>query len=96
MLKLTVKSKDTAGEIHAALKDDGIHGALKEADFERMEKLQVVDELETLQEVENSLRIKLKASQKEIRLLKDLLACNNTNALEVASHKVQNKTSSQF
>lgn len=61
---------------------------MREADFERLEKLQVIEELEALKEAENSLRVKLKINQREIRSLKEALAVSSASAAGKASIQV--------
>ncbi|GMH42030.1 hypothetical protein BSKO_09949 [Bryopsis sp. KO-2023] len=78
---------DPLEEIHQAQQADTVEEALREAEFERMEKDLVIQELEGLKDVEQGLRVKLKACQKEIKTLKESLSANAAVALDKATLK---------
>ncbi|CAD7695440.1 unnamed protein product [Ostreobium quekettii] len=71
-----------AGEIQAARECDGIAAALREAEFERLEKENAQAELEALHQEVDMLHGRLKCSQKEIRSLRETVSLNSSAAVD--------------
>ncbi|DBA92530.1 TPA: hypothetical protein ACH3X1_002761 [Trebouxia sp. C0004] len=78
--KVQCASLTAAAEVGMALESEAVASAVREAEFERMQREAAEARIASLQDASEKLKQKLKAAQRELRAAKDVASCSAAQA----------------